>query len=257
MHVGDERLQRLLDGELPPAQEAEVRAHVAGCAECRHALMEAEHEDRQALVLMRALDEPAPDLNVERIVALGSGQEEPVTGPPEPPTTTWVRKRRPVLGRRMAALALALVLGGAAYAIPGSPLPRWVRGVVQRIRPERAQVAPRPEPADAAGIAVIPGSDLVIEFRSRQAEGLARVTLTDQAELVIRAPGGAATFTADVDRLVVNNRGRASFEIQVPRAAPRVEIRVEGVPVFLKEGARVTLASPAGEGVYQIPLALR
>src|SRR5882672_12301329 len=33
-HAGDEDLLRLIDGELPAAENAVVRAHVAGCAGC-------------------------------------------------------------------------------------------------------------------------------------------------------------------------------------------------------------------------------
>lgn len=254
MHVAEERLQRLLDGELPPAEEKAVRDHLSGCAECRGALIEAEHEERQAQVLMRALDQPAPDLDLEAIVARGREPEE-ATAPPSAPTSARPTSRRRMMGRRVAALAFALLVAGAAYGIPGSPLQRWVRSVVERMRSSRASVEPAPAPADRAGIAVTPGADLVIEFSARQSEGRAHVTLTDGAELVIRAPSGAATFTSDVDRLVVDNRGgAANFEIEVPREAPRVEIRLAGATVFLKVGARVTHATPAGEAAYQVPL---
>jgi hypothetical protein len=41
----------------------------------------------------------------------------------------------------------------------------------------------------------------------------------------------------------------------VPRGAPRVEIRVEGTRVFLKEGERVTaVGSAASPGPYLLPL---
>jgi len=107
--------------------------------------------------------------------------------------------------------------------------------------------AQAPDPG-VAGIAVAPGRALVILFTSPQVEGQAQVSLTDGTEVVVRAPSGTATFTADVDRLVIDNPGsRATFEIQIPRAAPWVEIRVQGVPIFLKEGSRVT-------GSYLLPL---
>jgi len=53
----------------------------------------------------------------------------------------------------------------------------------------------------------------------------------------------------------VNNRGAASYSIEVPRAAPFVEIRVGGAPRFRKQGARVTLGVPSDRDVYSVPLA--
>jgi hypothetical protein len=86
--------------------------------------------------------------------------------------------------------------------------------------------------------------------------GLARVRLTDSAHVVVRAANGAATFSSDADRLVIDNRGGVgTFEIQIPRSAPRVEVLVNGARRYLKEGDRVTVNEPAEEpGVYAIPL---
>jgi len=50
-----------------------------------------------------------------------------------------------------------------------------------------------------------------------------------------------ATFTSELDRLVVDNaRSSADFDILVPRDARRVEVRVRGATVFLKDGESVT-----------------
>jgi hypothetical protein len=251
MHLDDERLQRLIDGELTPVDEAAAREHVARCAECRRALAASEHDAQRAHLLLRALDEPVPELDAETVAALA---REGVR-PPRSPAQTG--RHQPLWPRRITALALALGLAGAAFALPGSPVAHWVRSWGERIRPARTSArTPDAEPANpTAGIAVPPGTHLAIEFLSRQAEGEIRVSLSDDAELVIRAPIDGATFTSDVDRIVVDNHGRAaSFHIHVPRAAPRVEIRVEGVPRLLKEGTRITLALPGADGTYRIPL---
>ena len=47
----------------------------------------------------------------------------------------------------------------------------------------------------------------------------------------------------------------ATFEIQIPRAAPRVEILVGGTRLFLKEGSRVTVEGTAdAQGPFVLPL---
>src|SRR4030095_2706667 len=98
--------------------------------------------------------------------------------------------------------------------------------------------APQPAPA---GVAVTPGRSLLLQFTNSQAEGQARLTLTHGADVGGRAPAGAANFPSNVDRLLIDNqKTAATFEIQIPRGAARVEIRVGSRPVFLK----------VGEGVY-------
>jgi hypothetical protein len=119
----------------------------------------------------------------------------------------------------------------------------WIQG-----RPEPARLdpgTPRSSERALAGIAVIPGPRFLIRFTTVQAEGRARVSLTKGAELVVQGPIGAATFTSGADRLEIENAGSvADFDIQIPEAAPRVEIRVGNVRVLLKDGSRITTAAP-------------
>jgi hypothetical protein len=86
-----------------------------------------------------------------------------------------------------------------------------------------------------------------------------QVSLTDGDEVQVRAPIGAAAFTTDVDRLVIDNHGSsATFEIQIPRTAPQVEIRVTGTPIFRKDRDRITAGQQStdghGRGSYLLPL---
>ncbi|MGH7561388.1 MAG: hypothetical protein ACRENB_10250, partial [Gemmatimonadales bacterium] len=76
----------------------------------------------------------------------------------------------------------------------------------------------------------------------------------DSADLLVRAPSGAATFTTEADRLVVEHRAAVRFEIQIPRSAPRVEIRSGARRVFLKEGPRAQTEPGSGQGPWLIPL---
>jgi hypothetical protein len=59
-----------------------------------------------------------------------------------------------------------------------------------------------------------------------------------------------------VDQLVIDNRGSsASFEIQIPRAAPWVEVQVAGDRIFLKAGPQITTDQPVeSQTPYILPL---
>jgi hypothetical protein len=75
--------------------------------------------------------------------------------------------------------------------------------------------------------------------------------------VVVRARQGAATFTSELDRLVIDNRGAAStFEIEIPRSAPRVEVRISQDRIYLKEGERTSPLSPSSP-IYAAPLTAR
>ncbi len=242
MHLDEEQVQRLLHGELARPVETSAREHLAGCADCRARVTEAEREEDEVFALLRHVDHPPPRVDAQALAVRARARD-----------FGW--------GRWAAGLLLALGLAGAAYAAPGSPLRAWLQAVVEWMggRPDRSRLAPAPAQArdsSIAGVAVTPGRDFLILFTSPQAGGQAQVSLTDGAEIVVRAPIGAATFTSDVDRLVIDNGGSsATFEIQIPRAAPRVEIQVAGDRILLKVGSRVmTEQSTEREGQYLLPL---
>lgn len=231
MHLDEELIQRLLHGELVPQRESTARAHLTACDTCRSRLDAAERDESQVHALLRHLDHPVPHVD-PRALALRA------------------RRRAPAWGRWAASIALAVGLGGAAYAIPGSPLPGWIDALVDRVARRAAPQEPRLPPTDAdaqprasepaiAGIAVTPGPDVRITFTSPH--GRSRVSLGDGPEIVVRAPAGSATFTSHVDRLVIHNVDpSATIEIEIPRHAPRVEITAGTETLFLKEGPRVT-----------------
>jgi hypothetical protein len=233
MHLDEERIQRLVDGELPAPAEAEARRHLGECGECRAYLAAAAAEAEEVSALLGRLDGPAPPADVRRITERARGREQ-----------GWIR--------RAAGLFLALGLAGAVYAMPGSPLRPWVKAAATWVGARVRQEPTPPEPPAAppsqpAGIVVAPGRDLFIQFTSPQPEGGVRVSLTDDVEVVVQGPLGAATFTSDANRVVVDNRGStAVFEIRIPDAAPRVEIRLGDRRIFLKEGGWVTTEDAAG-----------
>ena len=244
MHLDVEQLQRFLDGELSAPEAVAAREHLAQCAACRRRVAEAQQADAEVRAQLRQLDHAAPRITAAQIAARARAGEG-ARGVPGVRRLRWA-----------AGIVLALGLAGAAYAAPGSPVRAWVRAALAWVsgKPDGTPTSPqRPAPEPRSGIAVAPGQALIISFASRQHPAEVRVSLTDGQEVVVRAPMGAATFTSDVERLVIHPTGAvrggggggggAVFEIEIPRTAPRVEIQVQGERRFLKLGPAVTGAN--------------
>jgi len=233
MHLEVEQIQRLLHGELDAPGQAAVRGHLAACADCRGQIEEAEREEELILGLLRQVDHASPAVHADALVARA-------------------RRGTPRWGRWAAGVLLALTAAGAAYAAPGSPLPVWVDRLVAWVAGP-APVPPEPQPA---GVAVQPGERFTIGFEAEQERGTVAVSLTDGATVVARRLAGSATFTTGVDHLAIANGGSsADYEIELPRSAPWVEIRIGARRLLLKEGPRVITDAPVdARGRYLVPL---
>lgn len=248
MHLDEERLQRLVHGELSAPAERSAREHLVACMDCRQRVFDAEWEEDRVDALLRELDHPAPPVRAQSIAARAGAR-------PTSRVPTWDHG----LLRWAAGFLLAVGFVGAAYAMPGSPLKVWVRGIAGWIAERRAPSPHVPEPTSepgAAGVAIAPGRNLIVLFTTPRVEGRVRVSLGDGSEVVVRSPIGAATYTSDAERLVIDNRGPASsFEIEIPRAAPRVEIQVAGDRILLKDGPAITTPRSAdATGSYLLSL---
>jgi hypothetical protein len=238
VHLEEEVVQRLLHGELTPRNAALARDHVAACAVCRARVSEAEREEAWVLDQLTHLDHPPPPLRA---------------------AATMVGRRDLAWGRWAAGILLVVCLAGVAYAAPGSPLPQLFQRVAKGIASSRARAVqdkgPRPRESGPQGIAVTPGNRFTIVFSREHPGGGAMVSLTDGTDVVVRAVGGAVTFTSDLDRLSVDNKSSsARFDIEIPRRASHVEIWVGGYRVFSKDSARIVSRGRRGsEDRYLIP----
>jgi hypothetical protein len=235
MHLDDDRIQRLLHGELGPA-EAEVGAHLATCADCRGLLEQARAEEARLFGLLTGVDHPIATVDPHTLFA------------PTRAEGRW--------GRWAAGLLIGAALAGAAYAMPGSPIP-WV--LERLLGPEREVRQPRHATrADTAshstrGIAVDPDGALVIQLGASGEEALATISLTDDEVVLVRAVAGDATFTSDPGHLTVRSTGAARLEILIPRAATAVEVRADGAAVLQKSaGGTVTTLPRDSAGRYSV-----
>jgi hypothetical protein len=134
-----------------------------------------------------------------------------------------------------------------------------MRSVIHRFAPERS-----PQPADSlaagpvesqSGIAVDPGSHMAVVFVGVPHD-TALVSLSDSAELMVRALAGTASFSSEPERLTVTHHGPAArLELTIPRDAPLVEVWIDGQRVLVKQGSRlVTQTRPGPDGTYYLPL---
>ena len=234
MHLNDEQIQRHLHGELSAREDTEVAAHVAECELCAGRVAEAKHEEREVFGLLETLDHVPPRRDITTVMS--TNREEG-------------RGERNVWVRRVAVLVLIAGLGGAAYAIPGSPLPGWIDKLTGGAHEEPAPVPQEPTgtkdstatlvPA-VSGVAIPPTKRFSIVFAAPQDSGTVYLTPGEGLNIVIRAVGGAPRFTlSSADRLDVDNTGlNSSYEIEVPKSAHFVELVVGGRRVILKDGLR-------------------
>ena len=249
MHLDEERIERMRDAEGPADGLAADRRHVLACAQCAALLERATADAEDVRRWLGALDPPVAEADVvEETLRATLARAAPAR-----------RRRIPAL----AAAAVLVVVAGAAFAVPGSPLRAWVIALVSG--PLRAGRSSEPAPGTAppetvaeaprSGVAIAPGPSVVVRFTTTQAAGSIAVRLVDDPEVLVEGPAGAARYASGAGRIVVDNAGStASFEVLVPRSAPKVEIRVAGRRLFLKDGDRVTAVAGAG-GAYILPLA--
>ena len=243
MHLSDGQIQRLIHGEIDDDARAAAERHIAGCTPCARAHAAATRDEAEIFDLLGEIDHAPPVVDAARFTVPARG-------------AAW--------GRRAAGIVVAAALAGAAYAIPGSPLPAlvdklaaWVTGEAET-PPAAVDESTTGAPV-TSGIAVSAGGDFLIQFASAQTAGSVTVSLTDDPMIRVRVVGGAAAFTTDAGRLdIANPHSFADYEIELPRHAPSVEIRVGNASVLRKDGDRVTTDAPAdADGRYRVPLSER
>ena len=237
MHLDSDHIQRLIDGELAPAEARDARAHVGGCEPCRLNAAAAAEDAQAVSAMLMALDDPAPAIRFETIAARAAARR-----------ARWTRSA--------VGWAAAAVIATVAIAAPGSPVRSWMGSAVQWVTgAPRPSVVPAPGPeTDGAGIAVDPGPSFVIEIRSRAAGGALVVRWTDDGQVAVRTSRAGAAFTSSRERLTVAiDRDSVVLEVAIPRSAARVEIRSGDRMLWLGQEGRAAAPAVSGpDGAYRI-----
>lgn len=244
MHPDAAALARLVHGEGSPEERRVSEEHLATCASCRRHAATMREEDIALGALLSTLDEPLPPVAVEAVLQRVS---RPAVSHP------W---------RRLAAgVLVALGIGGAAWALPGSPIRaavrRWLESRSLPPAAEQPSTAPVQGPAPAAamsGVAVAPGASVTVELRGPPV-GRVQLTLTEAAQLTVEAPVGVGEFASATGRVVVRwSDTTATVIIGVPRSAPHVEVRGRDQALWSKVGSAISSSASALGGHYELRL---
>jgi hypothetical protein len=231
-HPHDGDLRALLDDELDRGEAERIRQHLSGCSSCRarrDELRGAEETVRRAL----AGTGPTVDLeSARRSVERRLEEAEPRKASRGP---------RPALARA-AAVALVL-LGGAAMAVPGSPVRGWLGGLFDSSAAPDPPAVTAPDPApgtggDQAGSAEIrlaPASgSVVVELVDAEPGTRVLVVRVDRESGGVTAGTGARFRTAAGRTVVTGASGEVRVEI--PRSAAAARVIANGRVLLRKEG---------------------
>ena len=198
-----------------------------------------EEDERDIFRLLAAVDREPPVLTAEAVAA-----------------TARSRRRRAGTYRWAAGILLVVVLGGVAYALPGSPVRAWLEDFLASPPSSPVTVDPGSGEPAMAGISVAPGERMEIVFDRPPAGSRALLTVVDQDQLSVETAAGAARFTAGSSRILVAiDRDSALVRLKIPRSAPRVGILVAGHVLFQKIGDSITGPSPQPDSSYTLLLA--
>ena len=219
--------------------EAGVRAHLDECATCSRTLSAVQARAEAIAQTLTALDGPV------EATAAKAGVRARVRAAGQRTPRRWARQH---FGR---AAALLLVTAGAAAALPGSPVrsllrPPAAEPEVPAPATTLSESVPQSPASDASGISIaVPEGlvDVVVRGASTGSEVL--VTWTDEAAAsVSAAPGSRFTYAAG--RIEVD-ASRGTVRLELPRAATRVSLEVDGHLYLTGSPASLEVAGPSVE----------
>jgi anti-sigma factor RsiW len=239
-HLTEGTLQALLDGEIPPGEQASLESHLHACGRCKAELNTLREASSQLSGALRMLDRPAPVELARRQI---------------------IRKRRWMASGathlRRAAVLLLVATTALSATLPGSPLREWVverwrESTTAAVQPEAAPpvtvAVPEALEPDPAGVSVQPSDrPMRVVFR-RPARGLRVIAhLHDGARVEVSADGLAAKahFRTAPDRIEIDAADTGEVRIGIPRSTGRFTLEVDGQVLLAKQGENLRVPERA------------
>jgi hypothetical protein len=189
----------------------------------------------------------ADDAELARLLAHVDHAPPPITADDVIERARLAPMRRAVWA---AGIVLILALAGVTYALPGSPLRAWLS------QPEPAPPeAPQVDRGNGGAILLDASAPALLIFPAPVRGSHLRVVFADRPDIAVRFLPSSGSVDSQPDRLVIAALAPDTFELAVPRAARRVEVRVGDRTVFLKDEGEISAdVSPDAEGRYVLPL---
>lgn len=236
-HPTDGDLRAYLDGEAPAEDAGVIRRHLEGCAPCASRAAELRSAEGLVSTALEGLD-PAIDAEGARAQVreklAGGGRRR------TRPAARWSLAR--------AALLILALAGGAAAAIPGSPVRAWLGEALERIGGESPAPAPASGEDELAGVRVEPSAGAVRVVLVGAGPGTRiRVRLVERTAAAVFAGRGTrfGTGPGSVEARLEGDEAR----VEIPRAALLATVTVNGSVFFRKTTEGVELPGPVQDTV--------
>ncbi|MEX1256136.1 MAG: hypothetical protein WEG36_00810 [Gemmatimonadota bacterium] len=189
-----------------------------------------EPSDSDPATLLSHLDHPVPEVSLDDVWSRAQGRE------PRRWRHSWA-----------AGVILALGVAGVAYAAPGSPIPRWIRALTERDGVDAG--APTAQAEDLRGLSFGAGEPLLVEIAPSSQPYSLRVTLTDDAAILVGTSRDDTEFDVRPNGVRVQIAPEDMLHVRLPRGAARVEVVGQGRTLFLWDGVQIrTEASREADG---------
>ena len=260
-HPDEGLLQALLDDEVEEGRRGALRRHLEGCEACRRELESLRYRSETLSEALSLLDRDPP---MEDAWATVRTRRRSPSFPNRGEVGVLGMDRKRERGRRRGsgiptgarvAAAVVLLLGGAAAALPGSPVREWVeeswvrwRGEAasgegaEGVSPGEGRQAPGGERDEVgAGVALVDGR-VEVTVQDLPSEAQVNVLLVEGTRAAIFGPQGTR-FRTEAGRIqAVGPRG--DVRIELPRSAARARLVVNGQTYLTMTDGRVEITGP-------------